>query len=52
MITGKYLTYLVTALNAPRIPLVWERLADQAREEYLAAVLETEVNARNHSVGN
>ena len=47
MTTGKDLTYLATALKAPRISLVWERLADQAREsgwsheEYLAAVLET-----------
>jgi DNA replication protein DnaC len=58
MTTGKDLTYLATALKAPRISLAWERLADQAREsgwsheEYLAAVLETEVNARNHSGGN
>jgi len=58
MTTSKDLTYLATALKAPRISLAWERLADQAREsgwsheEYLAAVLETEVNARNHSGGN
>jgi len=47
MTTGKELTYLATALKAPRISLAWERLADQARElgwsheEYLAAVFKT-----------
>ena len=47
MATSKDLTYLATALKAPRISLAWERLSDQAREsgwsheEYLAAVFET-----------
>lgn len=52
---NKDLPFLAGALKAPRISQSWQRLADQARdagwshEDYLAAVLETEVNARNHS---
>lgn len=55
MSATKDLPFLAGALKAPRINQSWQRLADQARdsgwshEEYLAAVLETEVNARNHS---
>ncbi|MCC6495535.1 MAG: ATP-binding protein [Propionibacteriaceae bacterium] len=51
----KQLTYLAGALKAPRILDVASRLADQARdagwtfEDYLAAVLEREVSARNAS---
>ena len=53
--TAKQLTYLAGALKAPRILDVDGRLADQARdagwsfEDYLAAVLEREVSARNAS---
>lgn len=53
--TTKQLTYLAGALKAPRILDVAGRLADQARdagwtfEDYLAAVLEREVSARNAS---
>ena len=52
---AKQLTYLAGALKAPRILDVASRLADQARdagwsfEDYLAAVLEREVSARNAS---
>ncbi|MBF0817164.1 AAA family ATPase [Microbacterium paludicola] len=51
----KQLTYLAGALKAPRILEAAERLAEQARtaswsfEDYLAAVLEREVSARNAS---
>jgi DNA replication protein DnaC len=51
----KQLTYLAAALKAPRITDAAGRLADHARdtgwthEEYLAAVLEREVAARNAS---
>lgn len=51
----KQITYLAAALKAPRITEAAMRLADQARdagwshEEYLAAVLEREVSARNAS---
>jgi DNA replication protein DnaC len=51
----KQLHYLASALKAPRITEAAERLADQARdagwsfEDYLAAVLEREVSARNAS---
>ena len=51
----KQLTYLAGALKAPRITEAAARLADHARdagwthEEYLAAVLEREVAARNAS---
>jgi len=51
----KQLTYLAAALKAPRITESAARLADHARdagwthEEYLAAVLEREVAARNAS---
>lgn len=51
----KQLHYLAGALKAPRILEVAGRLADQARdagwtfEDYLAAVLEREVSARNAS---
>ncbi|GAA1906962.1 hypothetical protein GCM10009814_40400 [Lapillicoccus jejuensis] len=51
----KQLTYLASALKAPRILEAAGRLADHARdagwthEEYLAAVLEREVAARNAS---
>src|SRR6186713_1554667 len=54
----KQVTYLATALKAPRIVEAAERLADQARnaawthEDYLAAVLEREVSARNASGAN
>ena len=53
--TTKQLTYLAAALKAPRINEAAGRLADQARdagwtfEDYLAAVLEREVSARNAS---
>ena len=53
--TTKQLSYLASALKAPRIVDVAGRLADQARdagwsfEDYLAAVLEREVSARNAS---
>lgn len=53
--TVKQLTYLAAALKAPRIVEAAARLADQARdsnwshEDYLAAVLEREVSARNAS---
>ncbi len=52
---AKQLTYLSGALKAPRILESATRLADQARaagwsfEDYLAAVLEREVSARNAS---
>jgi DNA replication protein DnaC len=51
----KQITYLAAALKAPRITESAARLADQARdagwthEDYLAAVLEREVSARNAS---
>jgi DNA replication protein DnaC len=51
----KQLVYLSSALKAPRITEAAGRLADQARdagwsyEDYLAAVLEREVSARNAS---
>src|SRR3954468_23077412 len=51
----KQLTYLASALKAPRITEAASRLADHARdagwthEEYLAAVLEREVAARGAS---
>jgi DNA replication protein DnaC len=51
----KQLHYLASALKAPRITETAARLADQARdanwsfEDYLAAVLEREVSARNAS---
>lgn len=51
----KEITYLAGALKAPRILEAATRLADQARdagwthEDYLAAVLEREVSARNAS---
>ncbi|MCL4721874.1 MAG: IS21-like element helper ATPase IstB [Gammaproteobacteria bacterium] len=51
----KHLQYLSSALKAPRIIESAGRLADQARdagwsfEDYLAAVLEREVSARNAS---
>lgn len=53
----KQITYLAAALKAPRITAAAARLADQARdagwthEDYLAAVLEREVSARNASGG-
>jgi DNA replication protein DnaC len=53
--TLKQLRYLAAALKAPRITEAAGRLADQARdagwthEDYLAAVLEREVSARNAS---
>jgi len=52
----KQLTYLASALKAPRITEAATRLADHARdagwthEEYLAAVLDREVAARNDPV--
>jgi DNA replication protein DnaC len=52
---GKQIEYLARALKAPRIREAAARLADQARdagwshEEYLAAVLDREVSARNAS---
>ncbi len=51
----KHLAYLATALRAPRIAECASRLGAQAREanwtheDYLAAVLEREVNARSAS---
>ncbi len=51
----KQILYLSGALKAPRITEAATRLADQARdagwtfEDYLAAVLEREVSARNAS---
>lgn len=51
----KQITYLAGVLKAPRITDVASRMADQARdagwtfEDYLAAVLEREVSARNAS---
>jgi len=51
----KHLNYLAAALKAPRIIEAAARLADHARdagwthEEYLAAVLDREVAARNAS---
>jgi DNA replication protein DnaC len=51
----KEITYLAAALKAPRITEAATRVADQARdagwthEDYLAAVLEPEVSARNAS---
>src|SRR5215475_6292523 len=51
----KQLSYLAAALKAPRITQAAQRLAEQARdagwshEDYLAAVLEREVSARNAS---
>ena len=51
----KQIHYLAAALKAPRILEAAARLADQARdagwthEDYLAAVLEREVSARNAS---
>jgi len=53
----KQITFLAGALKAPRITDAATRLADQARdagwsfEDYLAAVLEREVSARNASGG-
>jgi DNA replication protein DnaC len=53
--TVKQITYLASALKAPRITEAAARLAEQARaanwthEDYLAAVLEREVSARNAS---
>ena len=53
--TVKQITFLASALKAPRITEAAARLADQARdagwthEDYLAAVLEREVSARNAS---
>jgi DNA replication protein DnaC len=53
--TMKQLRYLASALKAPRITEAAGRLAEQARdagwthEDYLAAVLEREVSARNAS---
>jgi len=53
--TLKQLRYLAAALKAPRITQAAQRLAEQARdagwthEDYLAAVLEREVSARNAS---
>jgi hypothetical protein len=53
--TAKQLRYLAAALKAPRITEAAGRLAEQARdagwthEDYLAAVLEREVSARNAS---
>lgn len=53
--TGKEIAYLAAALKAPRIRDTAVRLADQAREagwsheDYLVAVLDREVAARNAS---
>ena len=53
--TDKQIRYLAAALKAPRITQAAARLADQARdaswtfEDYLAAVLDREVSARNAS---
>ena len=55
--TLKQITHLAAALKAPRITETAARLADHARdsswtfEDYLAAVLECEVAARNASGG-
>jgi DNA replication protein DnaC len=55
--TVKQIHYLAAALKAPRITEAAARLAEQARdagwthEDYLAAVLEREVSARNASGG-
>src|SRR3979411_1035417 len=52
---AKQIIYLAAALKAPRITESAQRLAEQARdagwthEDYLAAVLEREVSARNAS---
>jgi hypothetical protein len=52
---AKQLRYLAAALKAPRITEAAQRLAEQARdagwthEDYLTAVLEREVSARNAS---
>ncbi|MEW2014371.1 DNA replication protein, partial [Microbacterium oleivorans] len=52
---AKQITYFAGALKAPRITEAAARMADQARdagwsfEDYLAAVLEREVSARNAS---
>ena len=52
---AKQISYLAGALKAPRITEAAARMADQARdagwsfEDYLAAVLEREVSARNAS---
>lgn len=52
---AKQITYLAGALKAPRITEAATRMADQARdagwsfEDYLAAVLDREVSARNAS---
>ena len=52
---GKEIAYLAAALKAPRIKETAARLADQAREagwtheDYLVAVLDREVAARNAS---
>ena len=51
----KQITYLAAALKAPRVAEAADRLANQARdanwsfEDYLAAVLEREVSARQAS---
>ena len=51
----KQITYLAAALKAPRVAEAAQRLGEQARdaswthEDYLAAVLEREVSARNAS---
>jgi len=56
--TLKQITHLAAALKAPRINEAASRLADHARdagwtfEDYLAAVLEREVAARNASGAN
>jgi DNA replication protein DnaC len=53
--TARQIIHLAAALKAPRITEAAARLADQARdagwsfEDYLAAVLEREVSARNAS---
>ena len=53
--TLKQITHLAAALKAPRITQAAARLAEHARdagwthEDYLAAVLEREVAARNAS---
>lgn len=53
--SAKRVTYLATAMKAPRIAEAASRLADQARsakwdyEDYLVAVLEREVSARSAS---
>jgi DNA replication protein DnaC len=56
--TDKQIRYLAAALKAPRIVEAAARMADQARdagwsfEDYLAAVLDREVSARNASGAN